>query len=55
MRNLHNIISDQYGMEALCLLREWEKVQIRRTVTTGTIEYSLSDVIVRELHQLVSD
>ena len=29
MRNLHKYISDQYGMEALCLLRDWEKLQIR--------------------------
>ena len=29
MKNLHKIISDQYGMEALCLLRDWVKLQIR--------------------------
>ena len=27
MRNLQKYITDQYGMEALCLLREWEKPQ----------------------------
>ena len=29
MRNLHHIISDQYGMEALHLLRDWIKLPIR--------------------------
>ena len=29
MRNLHKIISDQYGIEALCLLRNWKKLKIR--------------------------
>ena len=29
MRNLHKFISDQYGMESLCLLRDWGKLQIR--------------------------
>ena len=29
MRNLHKIILEEYGMEALHLLRDWEKLQIR--------------------------
>ena len=29
MRNLHKVIADQYGMEALHLLRDWEKPQLR--------------------------
>ena len=29
MTNLHKIISDQYGIEVLCLLRDWEKLQIQ--------------------------
>ena len=29
MRNLHKIVFDKYGMEALHLLKEWEKLQIR--------------------------
>ena len=29
MRNLHKFISDQYGTEAVHLLRGWDKLQIR--------------------------
>ena len=29
MGNLHRILSDKYEIEALYLLREWEKLQIR--------------------------
>ena len=29
MRNVHKFISDQYGMEALCLLRDREKLHLR--------------------------
>ena len=29
MRNLHNILSDKYGIEALYLLREWEMLQVK--------------------------
>ena len=29
MRNLHKLISDEYGMEVLQLLRDWERLQIR--------------------------
>ena len=29
MRHLHKITLEEYGIEALCLLRDWEKLQIR--------------------------
>ena len=29
MKNLYKIIVEEYGMEALHLLRDWEKLQIR--------------------------
>ena len=53
MRNLHKIISNQYGMEAMWLLREWGKLQIRncdykkhriftlRCITKGIIPVSI--------------
>ena len=54
MRNLHKIILEQYGMEALHLLRDWEKLQIRdcnyrnhriftlRCISKGLIPVSIS-------------
>ena len=29
MRNLHKFIEDNYGLEALCLLQKWEKLEIK--------------------------
>ena len=29
MRNLHKIILEEYGIEVMCLLKDWEKLQIR--------------------------
>ena len=31
MRNLLKTLSDKYEMKALCLVREWEKLQIRHS------------------------
>ena len=29
MRNLHQIILQEYGLEVLCLFRDWERLQLR--------------------------
>ena len=29
MGNLHHVILEEYGLEALCLFRDWEKLQLR--------------------------
>ena len=54
MRNLHKIILEQHGMEALCLLRDWQKLQIRdgdyrnhRIFTLRCISKSLILVSIR--------
>ena len=31
MRNLHQIILQEYGLEAQCLFRDWERLQLRET------------------------
>ena len=31
MRNLHQIILQEYGLEARCLFRDWERLQLRET------------------------
>ena len=31
MRNLHQIILQEYGLEAQCLFRDWERLQLRAT------------------------
>ena len=52
MRNLHQIILEEYGMKALHLLRDWEKLQIR-AVITGIIEFLHLDASARDLFQSV--
>ena len=54
MRNLHKIISDQYGIEALHLLGDWEKLQIRdsdyrnhRIYTLRCINKGITPVSIR--------
>ena len=53
MKNLHNIILEQYGMEALSLFKDWEILQIRdcnyrnhriftlRCITKGLVPVSI--------------
>ena len=31
MRNLHQIILQEYGLEVQCLFREWERLRLRET------------------------
>ena len=48
MRNIHQIILEDNGMEALQLFRQWERLQLR-TVTTKTIECGCRRCIHKEL------
>ena len=50
MINLHKIILEEYEIEALCLLGDWEKLQIR-TEITRTIGFLHLDVSVSGLFQ----
>ena len=55
MKNLYKIISDQYGMEALYLVRDWGKTSDKQLWLQEPWELLHLDVSARELFKSVLD